>query len=270
MKKTLLLSITVSSCLSAQVGMQPFFTGQSNAISYCAGVGYPAAPKGTPAVWYSGDCITFPSSVCTTPANGTTITTWQDRSGNARDASISGGTATFNTNQLNGKPAVTLSGSTSGTIGGTAIPSNDAHTVFLVAQWPSLSGGTSETLLASTFTGFQYRISGFNQNVLSNGNANIATGTTTLSSATWYSLNATQCDTGSCSPTVGFNVNQAVDTPGTITNSNVVSPTVLFHNQVNGDEYFNGTTTEFFYYNSQLSAADIVYDTCYLYGKYAR
>ncbi len=56
-------------------------------------------------LWLDGNCIT--NSSCTSqPSNGATITSWADKSGMANNASLSAGPCTFNTNQINGQPAV--------------------------------------------------------------------------------------------------------------------------------------------------------------------
>ena len=60
-------------------------------------------------LWFAADCITLSGAVCSTPSNGSTISAWSDQSGNANDASVASGTCTFNTSQINSKPAVTFS-----------------------------------------------------------------------------------------------------------------------------------------------------------------
>lgn len=53
------------------------------------------------------DCITV--APCTSPADGTVLSTWADNSGNGRTATVASGTCTFHTNQVNGLPSVTFS-----------------------------------------------------------------------------------------------------------------------------------------------------------------
>jgi hypothetical protein len=78
----------------------------------------------------------------TTPANGTTITTWYDKSGSGRNATTSG--STYNTAGINGKPAMTLSG-TQNFYGSVPITGNTL-TVFAIVTMNSSSSATARII----------------------------------------------------------------------------------------------------------------------------
>lgn len=230
-------------------------------ISYCSVPGYPTAPESSDTIrlWYSADCITYSGSVCSTPANGSTVTNWNDRSGNGYNAVTNSGTLTFNTNQINGLPALTPSSSQANI--SQSIPNTGHFSVFVMLK--SASGN----VFSDGFTGYQYT-SNPHQQVVSNGNAVVGTGTASLSSSSWQQINTTYTNSG---PSLTFRLNEASDAVnGSTGTQGMPQPTALFYNRNNGGEFLTGQIAEIIEYSDVLSAANIVYNECYLYGKYGR
>ncbi len=102
-KKVLLLFLLLSTC-GGQTSRLLKGSGRAFVVS---GPAFPSIAN-LSARW-EADCITFASSVCGVPSNGSTLTTWADESGNGNTATVAGGTCTFNTNQQNSRPAITFS-----------------------------------------------------------------------------------------------------------------------------------------------------------------
>ncbi len=270
MKKFAFFLLLICLPAVAQILSPIFFQSPSNVIGYCATPGYPAAPTGTPQFWYSADCITFAASVCGTPANGTSITAWADRSGNARDASRTTATATFNTNQINSLPAVTTSGSAEFTIGGSAIGSNSTHTLFGMLNYTSGQYAVAGTGIGQFF--YVWNGSPLKQHINAGGGSSVINGSTTLSAGTWYNVMAQETG-GSSGPglTAILHVNETLDSNTTIgSGQNLTPPNRIFWDKLDNCCGFTGLYAELIYYNQQLSASDIVYNECYLYGKYGR
>ncbi len=258
----------------AQILSPIFFQNSSNVISYCSVPGYPAAPYATGLQFkYSADCITFTSSVCGTLADGSNVNTWADSSGNGRDATYNQGNhSVLHTNVLNSLPAVT---SFAGwyVIGGSAITSNNLHTIFAVIK----NASDNQALLAGGVSalgyGFGISASGSGRQTIwniSTGNF-IGSGTTSLNGS-WHSIMGQE--TGGLSGpglTRLFHVDRTVDTLiiGTNTSfTNNTPPTSLFYDPTDSCCGYGGLTAEVLYYNTQLTADQIVYNECYLYKKW--
>ncbi len=100
---------------------------------------FPSGISSLAARW-EADCITFSGSVCSTPSNGSSVTAWNDESGNGNTFNIAAGTCTFNTSQINSKPAVNFNATCHGTI--TSIDfATSGSTVYAVIKLANTSGG---------------------------------------------------------------------------------------------------------------------------------
>ncbi len=245
--------------------LSPIFFQTFPGISYCTVPGYPAAPKATPDLWFSADCITFASSVCGTPSNGSNVTTWADRSGNGNDGQS--GTGTFSTNQINGKPAVTITSHTY--TFKNALPSNNEHTLFQMIDRGDTASGW---VVGGGFGSFFYLINGGApkvQEIDAQGSSVIGKATAVFSPNTFYNTMGQESGTTSGPGfIVLFHLNEAVDTLASSNSalSNITEPTSFGF----GSGVTNARQAELIYYTHVLSAADIVYNECYLYGKYGR
>lgn len=218
-------------------------------------------------IWYSADCITFTSSVCGTPSNGSTINTWADRSGNANNVTIAAGTATFNTNQINGLPAVTFSSSCEGNISSPVSASN-GHTAFAVFQTPSTAG----TFFGSTTGGFGWGSPGMsNAQKLDRQNlSNVGVATNFVSGTNYYQINVAMTNAASTF-SIGFRMSSATDVISSSTSSSISGGTLstIGYDPVGTPSaFFTGKIVELIYYNTTLTLVQIQQNEAYFRFKY--
>jgi hypothetical protein len=201
-------------------------------------------------------------------SNGATVTSWADQSGNANNATVTAGTATFHTAQINGKPAVTFSSSKFSLAN--AISSSGQHTVFAVYKLSSTSKGC---LVGGPFGGYTYWFgaSSLMQGADSSGLAQLATGTAAVSTAAWHQSDLVFSGAGSSPGTIGvFRLDRAADaTQGLLTSgNNPTEPTVIGYNGGTGGEFFAGQLAELVYYNRNLTTTEVTQMESYLNTKY--
>ena len=99
-------------------------------------------------IWFDG---ADPLGTGSAPSNATTISTWADKSGNARNATATG-TPTYSEKILNGIGAPLLSGSTSYFTTPSFIPSpTGIPSIFIVMRQTSYVSGNSDFFLASDY-----------------------------------------------------------------------------------------------------------------------
>lgn len=213
-------------------------------------------------VWYSADCITYASSVCGTPTTGTAITAWADRSGNANNLTRTAGTCTFNSSQVNAKPAVTFAAC--GFSIGTGIgPGGGTWTIFSVLKdsatgtgYAAFLGGTTGTLLVYSGGSAQKQ-----QSVDIQG---VATFTgTAAQTTTWHQGNLVFKNYASGN-SFAFRLDRAADgsgIPGTGNNATSANTTV-------GNATPTYQLAELIYYNSALTSTQITQVETYLNNKY--
>jgi len=243
--------------------LSPFFTGSTATT--------PAAPPAGMSLWYSADCITYTSSVCGVPSNGSTITAWADRSGNANDGLRQNGTFTFNTNQVNSQPAVTLS--VAGMNLTNAIPASGggawtAFAVYNVGSGNSLSWTDS---VGSSQGSFQWvNNQGSNQTVNSSDFAAIGHGSITIAASTWYQSNV-QFRNNVSGFILNFRLAKTIDTlvPQTTT-SNILQPngSIFWSPRDGPTSGSTGQVAEFIMYNSLLTSPQITQVETYFTNKY--
>lgn len=229
----------------------------------------PPTPVAGMSFWYSADCITFVSSVCGTPSNGTTNFTWADRSGNANNAAYSQGTCTFNTNQVNSLPAVTFS---SCKFTFSSIAATFGHTMFAVLKTIS-SGGTGGPYIlgAGNSSGIGWTAPSVNgaQTIANVGVSNPVIGTDFLSSGVWTQINATVSNSTPASS--GMRVSSATDTLVSNTSTTWGSPgPSCIGAYCNGttSNFISGQVAEIIYYNSALTLTQIQQNEAYFRFKY--
>lgn len=202
--------------------------------------------------WYDA---ADPLATGTAPANGTTIDTWYDKSGNGRNASLwSGATApVFRTSQINSLPAIAFS--TSALVTG-ADTANYPFDVFAVFR-PSTSATAMNLLGIGSLT--EDNFSGINKNA-----ANYEQGS---SGGSRYFASSTNPASGITNPILfewsGSNTNWFIRQYATTVATNT---TYSWSNAPNDafvlglanpsavtPNYFNGTFAEVLYYNTQLN-----------------
>jgi hypothetical protein len=211
----------------------------------------------------SSDCITFVSSVCGVPSNGTNITAWADRSGNANDATLNHGTCTFNTNQVNGKPAVTFS-SCWGALAFTVPPSGcciDRETAFAVysvgtstnSSYIYGSGYLGPAYATATDINFQ-SFSAQDDHQIGVGQVNIAANTFVQTNFVW--LNGTE---------INFRISSAVDKSAPYSSSNIIGgPTVIgTDGNSTGSGQLSAKLVELIVYQSALTLPQIQQNEAY-------
>ncbi len=222
-------------------------------------------PSGIPnlAVRYEADCITFVSSVCGTPSNGSTLTTWADESGNANTATVGGGTCTFNTNQVNSNPAVTLA-SCWLTLGSSIAFYASGQTTFVVTKLSSTAGGAIWSGAGSASVTFSANAS--HLNILSyTTNVGLGSGTF-VSDLNWHQRGfnfAVNCDTTGTS----YRVDETNDGSGNAC-GNPTTQTTIGRNAGNSSEYFPGQLAALISYTRMLTTSERCQVEVYLATKY--
>lgn len=257
--KRLLIVISLFGLLGA--GGQNINTGHTRVI-------FPSSIVPGMSVWLSADCITYTSSVCGTPANGSTLTTWADHSGNANNVTINAGTCTFNTAQVNSLPAVTFA-SCRGSLG-TVITATNGHTAFVVMSrttstagfvWGSASAGGFAYFAASTATA---------QGIDRQNTANVGAAMTHLTSGVWTQQNGFVSNAAG-GFAIGFRTASATDTTSSSTSSSITTngPSGIGADlQGTPASFFSGQIAEIIYYNQTLTLTQIQQNEAYFRAKY--
>lgn len=218
----------------------------------------PVLPPSGMNVWYSADCITYTSSVCGVPANNSTVTSWADRSGNANNLTSTGGTSTFLTAQLNGKPAVTFSSSKFSL---TAFIPRGNRTLFAVFR--STSGSTEGDLIGGATGAFAYGFGTTQLVIVSACQTFGGAGTGSLGS-TWHQANVAH----NYSVNLTFRLDRAADGVVSLASGSGNDSTTVGYTSCNNSEFFAGQLTELINYPSVLSNAQITQVETYLNNKY--
>jgi hypothetical protein len=201
-------------------------------------------------------------------ADGSSVTSWADQSGNANNATVTAGTLTYHTAQIEGLPAVTFA---SGKLSlANAISSTGQHTVFAVYKLSSSSKGCIIGGGLGAFT-YWFGASSKAQGVDGAGIIQDSTGTAAVDTTLWHQSNVVNSGAGSSPGTIGlFRLDRADDaTIGLITSgNNFTEPTVLGYNNSNGSEFFTGQLAELIYYNRNLTTTEVSQVETYLAGRY--
>jgi hypothetical protein len=261
MKKLLVLLALIP--LLAANGGQVISTGNHRTVTAAA-----SGPVAGMALWLSSDCITYPSSVCGTPSNGTNITAWADRSGNANDATLNHGTCTFNTNQVNGLPAVTFS-SCWGALAFTVPPSGcciSQQTVFFVFSIPPST--SSGYVIGSGYLGPAFgEATDLNFNSYSGQDDHlVAVGVTHATANTFTQTNVTWIQ----STSTNFRMASAVDVSTSAAGGGLIGgPTVIGGDgNATGTALFAGKFVELIVYQSALTLPQVQQNEAYFRTKY--
>jgi len=217
--------------------------------------------------WFSADCITYTSSVCGTPSNGTSISSWADHSGNSNNLSKTSGTCTYTANQINGHPDVVFSSCILSLTN--AIAAQCCHHLFAVIQLASTSttvtlvGGTSH---ACEFT-YDFPTSGGSYQLVNIQNA--SGGATGLHSPdlNWHQVGFYYPNIGTAAP----RIDRTSDT-NTNPGGNCTGPITVIGEDPTPAFVFSGNIAEIIYYqdnaNDPVSAANITVIETYLHTKY--
>lgn len=259
--RSFLIWLTLITLCPAQVVVS---TGNHRKIFTSA----PTSPVSGMNVWYSADCITFVSSVCGTPSSGSTISSWADRSGNANNLTVAQGTATFNTNQVGGQPAVTLASSFEGNMA-SAVASANGHTAFIVF---STTNNTKQFAFGSAVSGFGYFVATTTsaQGVDRQNSSNVGVATDTATSGVFIQQNVVVTNAAS-SFAINFRTSSAIDTTTTSTSSSITvnGPSTVGYDPIGTPSaFFVGKIAELIMYNQTLTLTQIQQNEAYFRGKY--
>lgn len=215
--------------------------------------------------WYSADCING-GACASQPSNGTSLlsTVWTDRSAAARNCTWgSGGTATFNTNILNSKPAIALASSSSCTFG-SAITWPGTETIFVVFKVTSnsvfncfIGHGSASNFVAYCIS------SGAIQYATSQGNGAFIQGSVTVTQGAFHQANMSYNNSTGAAV---VRLASAADNSATAAQTVSTTQTLLFND--NDAAFFTGTIVEIFAYNTVLSLANKQSVETYLNTKY--
>jgi hypothetical protein len=215
-------------------------------------------------LWLSGDCITYTSSVCGTPSNGSTITSWADRSGNGNSILYNNGSSvTFNTNQINGLPAAAV-GNTQWKLNSTIAASTGYSAFSVIKLSGTARGDLFGPVLITGGDGFKWWFTTV-QGADSSSAVQLGTGTTTLSTSTWFQSNVTFVNNSS---TLNFRLSRATDTTSGATSHNITGAIGTFFASGVSSELFAGSVAEVILYNRVLSGTEITTVEAYLNQKY--
>ncbi len=229
---------------------------------------YPSGISNLAARW-EADCITFSGGSCSTPSNGSTITTWNDESGNANTATVAGGTCTFNTSQINGKPAVTFTPNCYLTIGTSINGFTNGVTMFVAMKRTGNAAANYTIISGSHATSVTWKSqgAGFQEQCLDD-TTNIGIGCGAANSdLLWHQMNWSM--NPSCSPVGSIRrIDQAADgaSPSSCTG---LTETVIGRNNGSSTDYFDGQIAALIVYTKELTLTEAQFVENYLYCKYA-
>lgn len=263
MKKLLALLALVPSLGFSQVVVN---TGNHRGVVIAPSSSLVAGMK----LWYEADCITFVGSVCGVPSTGTNITTWADQSGNANTATVFSGTCTFNTAQVNSKPAVTFS--SCGLNLASTIAASNGHSAFVVFETTATSSSNNH-FIASATGGFEYQLASTSsaQNLTRAALSTVGTATNFVSSGTWMQSNVTMTNAASVFA-VAFRASSATDTLVSSSSSSITAagPKSIGCYVVAGGctAVFQGKVVAIVYYDFTLTLTQIQQNEAYFRAKY--
>jgi hypothetical protein len=208
--------------------------------------------------------------------NGASQNSWADESGNGNTGTLTPAVTSpcvasvFNTNQINGLPAITFIGNN--TVGsetcfsvgnnGTGLNNKTATTMFAVAKLTSTSA--INTLAGGTNGSFDWRANTSKmQEGLKSCVSSLGTSTSAVNTS-WHQLNVTYNAT-----TIAFRTDRAADGSASASATITANWLVLGANFCGGGiEAYNGQLAEYILYNRVLSGGEITTVETYLNGKY--
>lgn len=217
-------------------------------------------------VWFSQDCITFVSSVCGTLSDGTNLSTWADRSGNANTATVATGTATFHTAQINGQGAVTCT--SCGFTWANGVDGPSQYTIFAVYKTTVSGVAYALTGCSVSTTGcFGYSTGATKQNRIDISDvAQVALGNAAQNTS-WHQTNLQY---SSVSPNnYVFRIDRTADGNGVVGNSTSNPVKGMLYVPHDGGGFLNGQLAELiFYAGNVLSNTQRTQVENYLNAKY--
>lgn len=206
--------------------------------------------------WYSADNITG-------VADGGTVATWSDQSGNA--VTLTGTALTYKVSQLNGLPSVLFNGTTSVAKNTTTTSRTQPNTIFCVSRQTATSAATRTMVNA-----YSTAATAVTNALYLNASGQISQYAGSAVSSTLAPAAATahlyESYYNGTSSTVRFdNGNASTLSPGT---SSWLGGCVLGANAATAAEWWNGDIFEVLLYNGTLSAAERLSVYNYLYNKW--
>lgn len=250
--------------------------GQTPVGIFANGVANP--PSSGMTIWWQADQGNNCAGPC---SNGSSQSSWADQSGSGNNGTLTPAitsacvASVYNTNQINGKPAVTFNGNntvgseTCFSIGNAGVPIawSGGVTEFSVVKFTGVSG-TSYTITSGGAGVFSWSHGGGAQLQNSSKACNAALGTGTASFDTnWHQMNTTY---NSSTGAWAFRLDRANDNSGT--NAQTMGSTFLVLGTDpcgGGIRSFLGQIAEFILYNRVLSAGEITTVETYLNSRYA-
>ncbi|HVU80034.1 MAG TPA: hypothetical protein VHD37_01585 [Candidatus Paceibacterota bacterium] len=201
------------------------------------------------------------ASQITGKADGDSVATWTDASGNGYDATAVGGSPTYQTNILNGRPVLRFVAASSQKM--RAHPTvNTPYTLFVVAR---LNGGSNGRILGSIYPNNQNYLcgwwNGFENTMYGEG---FVRGGSDSATTNWHQY--TCKGTGSLTTFYDYGVSLASNNSGV---AGLNSGLALGGYDPTGDqELSNFDIAEVIIYNVALSDSDRAAVEAYLYNKY--
>lgn len=212
------------------------------------------------------------TGACSVPSNGSTVSVWMDRSGNGHHALSSRSAATFNTNQINSNPAITLSGSELDIGGYLSISATNEHTIFVV--WKLTSGFSNIQAIVGGPVEYWSNCNPNPPGALQ-GFAEDSSGTkcgtygTAIADTSWHQVNGFfSGPLSGLGPSSGYRLDRATDTliVNSYTGMNLSPPSMIGYSS-SGNSW-HGQVAEILYYNTVVSAGTITANETYLHNKY--
>lgn len=258
-----------------------------------SGSAFPSAPATGMNLWISADCVILTGSVCSSPANGAQFTgggganqaTWADRSANANTLgfiSLQNG-CIFNTNQINGLPAVKFANNCGFSLA--AVDSGATYwTMFIVAQALIATGPNNSGTVTggSTSSGSPNQLEwdvdwGLGSSASTHANKSFTTAMGTSNSAidTSWHVFGIQFSNQSAGNLLLFTRDGASDGPMSFTSANMAGNIVLIginHAAGSYQQALNAYVAELVIYasTSALSAPNTLTTLQYLRHKYGQ
>lgn len=188
--------------------------------------------------------------------SGSAVTTWKDKSGNARDAT-SVGSPTLTTGALNGLPVVTFNGSTQYMTCPLSLGSTQPLTMFVVARSTTLTGFRAAVSLngvpGARGASLMLYLSGTSRWWFSGGNGPTDGNQTTLVlSTTRFDINANYWRPSF----VQMNINGTAYASSSATPTSLVAnSTMIIGRAQGGIEYWSGPIAEILVYSNTLTSS---------------
>lgn len=236
---------------------------QGTLLVHGSSFNYP--PETIPGLTFAFDasCVSITGTTCSSPSNGTTLTTWANRAGFNNSYATMSGTCTFRSSQIGGQPAVTFDGTSC----------NSNFPAPLLAQYvtgavvmANASSAAKGTMFGSGSGGPAYwTCSGSKEQGNDAQQVSQTASGTAACDTNWHQMNFERA-LGNY-PT--YRLGESVD--ATINGTNAAwgsGPDAIGHNGQSGAEYLNGQAALMLWYNRALTASEVTRLETYLHSRF--